>query len=67
MLTLPTDVELESRLYRLARALGKTPEQCALAALKSWIEDHEETQAHARRLGGGEGGGIARLPDDFFD
>ncbi|MCR6630024.1 MAG: hypothetical protein NVV74_08215 [Magnetospirillum sp.] len=64
MLTIPTDIDLETRLYRLARSLGKTSEQCALEALKAWVADHEESQAHARRLGGG----VMRPPtEDFYD
>lgn len=64
MLTLATDPDLDARLHRLARSLNKTPEQCALAALTAWIEDHEESQANARRLGGD---GTFRPPEDFFD
>lgn len=67
MLSIATDLDLDTRLYRIARALGKTPEQCALAALKAWIEDHEDAMDTARRLGGGDGDGIARPPEGFFD
>lgn len=64
MLTIPTDPDLDSRLYRIARALGQTPEQCALAALRAWLADHEDAMESTRRLGGD---GIARLPDGFYD
>lgn len=66
MLSIPTDLDLDTRLHRIARALGRTPEHCALAALTAWIEDHEEALATARRLGGGDGG-VARPPEGFFD
>ncbi|HLO76935.1 MAG TPA: hypothetical protein VK196_10825 [Magnetospirillum sp.] len=65
MLSIPTDLDLESRLSVIARRLGKTSAECALAALTVWIEDHEEAQTNAQRLGGGDG--IHRPPDDFFD
>ncbi|HTH17913.1 MAG TPA: hypothetical protein VL974_14740 [Magnetospirillum sp.] len=65
MLTIPTDLDLDTRLYQVARRLGKKPEECALAALKAWIEDHEEAHANAQRLGGGDG--AARLPGEFYD
>lgn len=64
MLSIPTDPDFESRLYRIARTLGMTSEQCALAAVTAWLEDHEEAQAAARRLGGD---GVARPPEGFFD
>jgi hypothetical protein len=64
MLTIPTGLDLETRLSQIARRLGKTPEECALAALKAWIEDNEEALAHAQRLGGD---GAVRLPDGFYD
>lgn len=66
MLTIATDPDLESRLWRVARALNHTPEQCALAALRAWLDDHEEALATARRLGG-SGDGVARPPEEFFD
>jgi len=66
MLNIPTDPDLDQRLYRVARALGKTPEECALSALKAWLADHEDAMATARLLGG-SGDGVARLPDGFFD
>lgn len=64
MLTIATDLDLESRLAAVARRLGKAPAECALAALRSWVEDHEEALANAQRLGGD---GVRRPPDDFFD
>lgn len=65
MLTIPTDLSLESRLAAIARRLGKNPAECALAALKAWIEDHEEAHANAQTLGGGDG--VYRPPEDFID
>lgn len=64
MLTIPTDPDLNNRLTRVARALGKSPEHCALAALKAWLCDHEEAMATSQRLGGA---GVARPPADFYD
>lgn len=64
MLTIQTDRQLDDRLTVLARRLGKRPEECALAALKSWVEAHEEAMATARRLGGD---GAMRPPDGFYD
>ena len=64
MLSIPTDPDLDQRLYQVARRLGKTAEQCALAALKVWLQDHEEAHANAQRLGGD---GVVRPPDGFYD
>ncbi len=64
MLTIPASLDLETRLFALARRLGKRPEECALAALTAWIEDHEESLANAQRLGGD---GTMRPPEGFFD
>ncbi len=66
MLNIPIDPDLDQRLHRVARTLGKTPEQCALAALRAWLADHEDAMATARRLGG-DGDGVARPPEEFFD
>ena len=65
MLTIPTDLDLDSRLHAIARRLGKSPADCALAALKAWIEDHEEAHHRAQALGGGDG--VHRPPEGFFD
>lgn len=64
MLTIPTDLSLESRLATIARRLGKSPTECVLAALKCWIADHEESYANALALGGD---GVHRPPEDFTD
>lgn len=65
MLTISTDLSLEDRLAVIARRLGKTPQECALAAVKAWVADYEDAQAAARRLGGGDG--VHRPPEDFYD
>lgn len=65
MLSIPTDPSLENRLAVIARRLGKSPADCALAALKSWMEDHEEAHARAQSLGGGDG--VHRPPEEFYD
>lgn len=65
MLSIPTDLDLESRLAVIARRLGKSPAECALAALKEWVKDHEEAHANAQALGGGDG--VHRPPEGFFD
>lgn len=65
MLTVPTDRDLENRLAVLARRLGKTPGQCALAAVTAWVQDHEDALAAARQLGGD--GGVMRPPEEFYD
>jgi len=65
MLSLATDLDLENRLAAVARRLGLRPEDCALAALKSWVADHEEALASARQLGGGDG--VHRPPEEFYD
>ena len=67
MLTIPTDLNLDSRLHAIARRLGKSPEECALAALAAWVEDHEEAHRNAQALGGGGDDGVARPPEGFFD
>jgi hypothetical protein len=64
MLSVPTDLDLETRLAAVARRLGKTPAECALAALRAWVEDNEEALARAQAFGGD---GVHRAPDDFFD
>jgi 2,4-dienoyl-CoA reductase-like NADH-dependent reductase (Old Yellow Enzyme family) len=64
MLNLATDLDLESRLASIARRMGKTPAECALAALRSWIEDHEEAAARAQAFGGD---GVHRADEDFLD
>jgi len=64
MLTIPTSLDLETRLFQLARRLGKRPEDCALAALKAWIEDNEDALANAQALGGD---GTMRPPEGFYD
>lgn len=65
MLTIPTTLDLDSRLYAIARRLGKSPADCALAALTAWIEAYEEAHANAQALGGGDG--VHRPPDGFYD
>jgi|GEM_PF-1410566 hypothetical protein len=65
MLSIATGPDLERRLAAIARRLGTSPAECALAALTVWIEDHEEAQANARTLGGGDG--VRRMPEDFTD
>lgn len=66
MLSIPSDRKLEERLTVLARRLGKRPEDCALAALKAWVEDNEDALLTAQRFGGGDGG-VMRPPDEFYD
>lgn len=65
MLTIPTTLDQESRLHAIARRLGKSPAECALAALTAWIEDYEEAHTNAQALGGGDG--VHRPPEGFYD
>ncbi|MGE5477662.1 MAG: hypothetical protein ACM3Q1_13465 [Bacteroidales bacterium] len=64
MLTIPSDLDLETRLAAIARRLGKSTAECALAALTAWVEDHEEAHAAAQQLTGGDG--VHRPPEDGF-
>lgn len=65
MLSLALDRDLDTRLRAAAARLGRTPEDCAISALRAFVADCEEAAAHARRLSGGET--MMRPPDGFFD
>lgn len=56
------DPDLAERLYRVARRLKRTPEDCARSAVRVFVEDCEDSLAQAARFGDG----VARIPDDGF-
>lgn len=60
--TLPRD--LSERLVLAARRLGRAPEDCALSAIRAWVEDCEHAAAQARALSGTD---VVRPPEDFMD
>lgn len=65
MLSLELDRDLEQRLHLIARRLGRSPADCALSALRSFITDCEEAAERAHQLSGGET--MMRPPDGFYD
>lgn len=56
------DPKLAARLYSAARQLKRDPAECALSAIRAFVEDCEDSIAQAARFGDG----IARIPDDGF-
>ncbi|OAN49188.1 hypothetical protein A6A04_03475 [Paramagnetospirillum marisnigri] len=54
--------DLAERLYRVARRLKRSPDDCALAAIRTFVTDCEESFAQAAPFGDG----VARIPDDGF-
>ena len=56
------ELDLAERLYRVARRLERSPEDCATSAVRAFVEDCEDSFAQAARFGDG----IARIPDDGF-
>ncbi len=64
MLDLVIDRDLENRLRSVASRLGRSPEDCALSAIKSFVTDCEEALASGQRLGGD---GMMRPPEGFYD
>ena len=65
MLSIPLDRDLENRLRTVAARLGRSPEDCILSAVRTFVADCEEAAAHARALSGGET--MMRPPDGFYD
>jgi len=65
MLDLKLDRDLENRLTIVARRQGRSPEECVLAAIRSYVADCEEAAQLARQLSGGET--MMRPPDGFYD
>lgn len=64
MINVNLDLDLQMRLREVARRQGKSPEDCAAEAIRTYVADHEE----ARRLAAPFGGdGAVRLPDDPVD
>ncbi|MGE5547709.1 MAG: hypothetical protein ACM33T_12480 [Solirubrobacterales bacterium] len=64
MIALTIDGELERRLRQVAAQLKKSPEECALSAVRTFVADAEEAAAHAARFGGD---GVVRPPDEYWD
>lgn len=60
--TLPRD--LADRLTVAARRLRRDPEECALSAIRAWVQDAEESAAQSRALSGTD---VVRPPDGFHD
>ena len=58
------DADLWHRLWRAARAQGKTPEQAAEIAIRVWVEDSEEADRNRAYFGSQ---GAVRAIDDFTD
>ncbi|CAA7619169.1 conserved hypothetical protein [Magnetospirillum sp. LM-5] len=64
MTTLILPPDLADRLDAVARRLRRKPEECALAAIRTFIEDCEDNARLATSL---NPDGIARPPEDFWD
>ncbi|MBI2240800.1 MAG: hypothetical protein HYU59_08360 [Magnetospirillum gryphiswaldense] len=64
MLDIPLDRDLENRLRQVAARLGRSPQDCAASAIRSFVADCEEAFAHGQRLGGE---GVMRPPEGFYD
>ncbi|MBF0326885.1 hypothetical protein [Magnetospirillum moscoviense] len=64
MTTLTLPPELADRLNVVARRLRRAPDECALAAIRTFVEDCED---NARLAAGLNPDGIARPPEDFWD
>lgn len=65
MLAIPLDRDLENRLRTIAARLGRSPEDCVLSAVRSFVADCEEAADRARQLSGGET--MMRPPEGFYD
>ncbi len=61
-ITLPPD--LADRLAAAARRLGRASEECALAAIRTFVQDCEESAAQAQRL---NPDGVIRPAEGFWD
>jgi predicted transcriptional regulator len=64
MLTIELDMELADRLIRAARQLGKSHKDCAVAAIRTWVEDCEQAARMREQLGPG---GTVNIPEGFWD
>ncbi|CAA7613201.1 hypothetical protein [Magnetospirillum sp. UT-4] len=64
MLTLTLPRDLDDRLAAAARRLGRSPEDCALSAIRAFVADCEEATRTAQRLGGDP---VVRPPEDFWE
>ncbi|KIL98141.1 hypothetical protein CCC_01202 [Paramagnetospirillum magnetotacticum MS-1] len=47
------DLDLASRLYQVARQLGRDPAECARSAILAFVKDCEDAATLRARLGGG--------------
>jgi hypothetical protein len=65
MLTITLPPDLAQRLTLAARRLKRSPEDCALSAIRSFVTDCEDSAAQAAQLG--QADGIVRAAEDFWD
>lgn len=58
------DLDLASRLYKVARQLGRDPAECARSAIQSFVADCEEAARLKSHFGGADHWG---RDDGFMD